>query len=88
MVTLDERNGVFHIKTIEERAKEPAEPNNYTFSYAVAKDIQPLLDKQLQSGVASQIDARTNTIFYRETKSNMDRIQQFLPARSTARRNK
>ncbi len=33
---------------------------------------------QLASGVAPQVDERTNTIFYRETRSNIDSIRKFL----------
>jgi len=77
-LVMDEKNGVLFIKTPEERQREPAIPNNYTFAYATAKDVQPLLDKQLVSGLQSQVDTRTNTVFYRETKSNMDKIQLFL----------
>jgi hypothetical protein len=40
-----------------------------------AKDVQALLQSQLQSAVAPQVDLRTNTIFYREAKSNMDKIK-------------
>ena len=75
---LSEINGVFFIKTQEEKAKEPAESASYTLSYASAKDIMPLLQGQLQSGLAPQFDQRTNTVFYREAKSNLDKITIFL----------
>ncbi len=77
-LTIDERNGVFYIKTQAEKAKEPALSFQYTFSYASAEKIAPLLKGQLNSGLEPQFDARTNTIFYREAKSNADRIDQFL----------
>ncbi|HZJ17646.1 MAG TPA: hypothetical protein VFD27_21515 [Chthoniobacteraceae bacterium] len=77
-LVMDELNGVYFIKTQEERAKEPTESGSYTFSYAQAKDVQALLQGQLQSAVAPQVDLRTNTIFYREAKSNMDKIKLFL----------
>ena len=66
-LVMTEANGIVNVKTQEERAKEPAEPGSYTFSYASAEKMQPLLDKQLSSGQPSQFDARTNTIFFRET---------------------
>lgn len=75
---MDEIDGVFFVKTQEEKAKEPTESANYTFSYATAEKVVPLLAAQLQSGVAPQIDARTNTVFYREAKSNLENIKLFL----------
>ncbi len=78
LVMDQDESGVLMIKTQEERAKEPTDPLNYTFSYANAKDVQPLLDKQLASAIPTQVDPRTNTIFYRETKSNKDKIDLFL----------
>lgn len=77
-LSIDEEKGVFFIRTAEERAKEPTEAGSYTFSYASAEKIVPLLDKQLTSGLPSQQDTRTNTIFFRETRSNMDKIMLFL----------
>ncbi len=77
-LVMEEHKGVVFIKTVEERLKEPTEPLSYTFSYATSKDIQSLLDKQLASGMPSQIDTRTNTIFYKETRSNADKIRLFL----------
>ena len=73
-----EKDGVLYVKTQEEKAAEPTESASFTLSYAMAKDIMPLLQTQLQSGVPPQIDPRTNTIFYREAKSNMDKIALFL----------
>jgi len=75
---MDELNGVYFIKTAEEKAKEPTESAQFTLSYAQAKDIVPLLQSQLASGVAPQFDQRTNTVFYREQKSNLEKIQLFL----------
>lgn len=77
-LVMDEKNGVYSIKTAEERAKEPTEPGSYTFSYATGKDVAPLLAKQLASKDTPDVDARTNTIFFRETKTNMDRVLLFL----------
>ncbi len=77
-LVMDEMNGVFFIKTQEERAKEPTEAASYTFAYASAEKILPLLQAQLQSGLAPQFDPRTNTIFYREAKSNLANILLFL----------
>jgi type IV pilus assembly protein PilQ len=72
------KGGVYYIKTQAEKAKEPTESGSYTLSYAQAKDILPLLQTQLQSGVPPQLDTRTNTIFYRENRSNMEKIVLFL----------
>ena len=77
-LVMDELNKVYYIKTQEERAKEPTESGNYTFSYAQAKDVSALLQSQLQSGAVPQVDPRTNTIFYREAKSNLEKIKVFL----------
>lgn len=77
---MDEVNGVYFVKTQEEKAKEPTESASFTLSYAKAADIMPLLQTQLQSGVPPQFDVRTNTVFYREGKSNLDKIQEFLIA--------
>ena len=79
-LVMDELAGVYFIKTQEERAKEPTESGSYTFSYAQAKDVTVLLQGQLQSAVAPQIDTRTNTIFYREAKSNLAKVKLFLAA--------
>src|SRR4029077_17700968 len=43
-----------------------------------AKDVAPLLASQLSSKEAPQIDERTNTIFFRETRSNIDNIRKML----------
>ena len=79
-LVMDELSGVYFIKTQEERAKEPTESGSYTFSYAKAKDVSALLQGQLQSAVPPQIDDRTNTIFYREAKSNLSKVKLFLVA--------
>ena len=75
---LDEMNGVFFVKTKEERAAEPTESASYTLSYATAATVLPLLQAQLQSGMAPNFDQRTNTLFYKEAKSNMHNILLFL----------
>ena len=77
-LVMDELGGVFFIKTQEERAKEPTDSGSYTFSYAKAKDVATLLQGQLQSAVPPQIDDRTNTIYYREAKSNLAKVKLFL----------
>ncbi len=75
---MDEQKGVYFIKTAAEKAKEPTESGNYTFSYATAEKMIALVQSQLQSGVAPQFDQRTNTIYYRENRSNLDKIKLFL----------
>ena len=77
-LVMDDNNGVIYIKTPEERAKEPTESANFTLSYAQAKDVVALLQSQLNSAVAPQFDQRTNTVYYREAKSNMEKIHAFL----------
>jgi len=77
-LVMDEKNEVLTVKTQEEKAKEPTESASYTLSYAKAADIIPLLQTQLQSGIAPQFDLRTNTVFYREAKSNLEKVTIFL----------
>ncbi len=75
---MDDKEGVYFVKTQEEKAKEPTESASFTMSYAQAKDVLPLLATQLQSAVAPQFDQRTNTVFFREAKSNVAKILLFL----------
>jgi type IV pilus assembly protein PilQ len=75
---MDKIDTVYYIKTATERTAEPTETDNYQFSYARAKDISPLLASQLASKDPPQIDERTNTIFFRETRSNIDNIRKML----------
>src|ERR1700730_14688264 len=57
---------------------EPTESASYQFSYARAKDVAPLIASQLQSKSPPQIDERTNTMFFSETRSNIDNIRKIL----------
>ena len=75
---LDTIDNVYYIKTAAERTAEPTESGSYQFSYARAKESAPLIAGQLSSKDAPQVDERTNTIFYRETRANIDKIKQFL----------
>jgi len=75
---MDKIENVYYIKTAAERTAEPTETDNYQFSYARAKDITPLIASQLASKVPPQIDERTNTIFFSETRSNIDNIRKML----------
>jgi type IV pilus secretin PilQ/predicted competence protein len=75
---MDELESVVYIKTIAEKQKEPTESLQYTFSYAKAADIVPLLKSQLTSPDAPQTDTRTNTIFFREGKTNAEKVMAFL----------
>lgn len=75
---MDEVGGVYYVKTQEEKAKEPTVSGSYTFSYASAGKAAMLLESQLQGGQKPQVDERTNTVFYREIKSNLENIQLFL----------
>jgi type IV pilus secretin PilQ/predicted competence protein len=75
---MDKIDNVYYIKTGAERTAEPTESDTYQFSYARAKDTAPLLAGQLSSKDAPQVDERTNTIFYRETRGNIDNIRKLL----------
>jgi len=75
---MDRIENVYYIKTPAEKTAEPTESDNYQFSYARAKDISPLVASQLASHDPPQIDERTNTIFFRETRSNIDNIRKML----------
>ena len=75
---VDKIDGVYYVKTAAERTAEPTETDSYQFSYARAKDTAPLLAAQLASKAAPQVDDRTNTVFFSETRSNIDSIRKFL----------
>src|SRR2546429_3189052 len=75
---MDKIDNVYYIKTAAERTAEPTESDSYQFSYARAKDISPLVASQLASKDPPQIDERTNTIFFRETRSNIDNVRKLL----------
>lgn len=75
---MDDIDNVYYIKTGAERTAEPTESDSYQFSYARAKDIAPLLASQLSSKESPQVDERTNTIFFRETRSNIDNVRKML----------
>ncbi len=75
---MDKIDSVYYIKTAAEKTAEPTEADSYQFSYARAKDVSPLIASQLQSKSPPQIDERTNTMFYSETRSNIDNIRKVL----------
>ena len=75
---MDQIDNVYYIKTATERTAEPTESDSYQFSYARAKDVAPLVQAQLSSKDAPQVDERTNTVFFRETRSNIDNIRKML----------
>src|SRR5437870_10830491 len=75
---MDKIDNVYYIKTAAERTAEPTESDSYQFSYSRAKDTAPLIASQLASKDPPQIDERTNTIFFRETRSNMGNIRKRL----------
>src|SRR5437870_10727816 len=75
---MDKIDNVYYIKTGAERTAEPTESDSYQFSYSRAKDTSPLLASQLASKDPPQVDERTNTIFYRETRSNIENIRKML----------
>ena len=75
---MDKIDNVYYIKTGAERTAEPTESDSYQFSYARAKEIAPLVAAQLSSKDAPQVDERTNTIFFRETRGNIDAVRKLL----------
>jgi len=75
---MDKIDNVYYIKTGAERTAEPTESDSYQFSYSRAKDTAPLVASQLASKDPPQIDERTNTIFFRETRSNIGNIRKLL----------
>jgi type IV pilus secretin PilQ/predicted competence protein len=75
---MDKIDNVYYIKTGAERTAEPTESDSYQFSYSRAKDTAPLIASQLASKDPPQVDERTNTIFYRETRSNLENIRRLL----------
>jgi type IV pilus secretin PilQ/predicted competence protein len=75
---MDQIEHVYYIKTAAEKTAEPTESDNYQFSYSRAKEVAPLLASQLSSKEAPQFDERTNTIFFRETRSNIDSVRKLL----------
>ena len=76
---LSQTNGVYYVKTPAEKAAEPTQSDFYTFSYARAAQVVPLLTGQLRSkATPPQVDERTNTVFYQEAKSNVGAIREFL----------
>ncbi|MDB6146638.1 MAG: hypothetical protein JWO45_302, partial [Spartobacteria bacterium] len=75
---MDKIENVYYIKTATERTAEPTESDSYQFSYSRAKDTAPLLASQLASKDPPQVDERTNTIFFRETRSNIDNVRKLL----------
>ncbi|PYK96135.1 MAG: hypothetical protein DME32_18320, partial [Verrucomicrobia bacterium] len=77
-LSLDQIDHVYYIKTPAEKTAEPTESDNYQFSYSRAKEVAPLLASQLASKDPPQFDERTNTIFFRETRSNLDNVRKLL----------
>jgi type IV pilus assembly protein PilQ len=75
---MDKIDNVYYIKTGAERTAEPTESDSYQFSYARAKDVAVLIGPQMSSKEAAQVDERTNTLFFRETRANIDNIRKLL----------
>src|SRR5207253_2178325 len=75
---MDKIENVYYIKTAQERTAEPTESDSYQFSYSRAKDTAPLIASQLASKDPPQVDERTNTIFFRETRSNIEANRKLL----------
>ncbi|MEY2545047.1 MAG: type pilus assembly protein PilQ [Verrucomicrobiota bacterium] len=75
---MDKIDSVYYVKTAQERTAEPTESDSYQFSYARAKDVAPLVASQMASKEPPQVDERTNTMFFRETRSNIDNVRKLL----------
>jgi type IV pilus assembly protein PilQ len=75
---MDKIENVYYIKTAGERIAEPTESDSYQFSYSRAKDVAVLIASQLSSKDPPQVDERTNTLFFRETRSNIDNVRKLL----------
>lgn len=75
---MDKIESVYYVKTAAERTAEPTESDSYQFSYARAKDVAPLIASQMASKEPPQVDERTNTMFFRETRSNIDNVRKLL----------
>ncbi len=75
---LDKIENVYYIKTAAERTAEPTESDSYQFSYARAKDVAVLIAPQMSAKDGVQVDERTNTLFFRETRANIDNIRKLL----------
>jgi type IV pilus assembly protein PilQ len=75
---MDKIDNVYYIKTGAERTAEPTESDSYQFSYSRAKETVPLIASQLASKDPPQVDERTNTVFFRETRGNIDNIRKLL----------
>lgn len=76
---LTQTGGVYYVKTAAERAAEPTQGDSYTFAYARATQVIPLLTSQLKAkGIVPQVDERTNTVYYQEAKSNVAAVHDFL----------
>jgi type IV pilus assembly protein PilQ len=75
---MDKIESVYYIKTGAERTAEPTESDSYQFSYARAKETAPLIASQLSSKIPPQIDERTNTVFFSETRGNIDNVRKML----------
>ncbi len=75
---MDQIDRVYYIKTPAEKQREPTESGHFTFSYASADKVLDLVKSQIQCGIPPQCDVRTNTIYYRDFKSNMANLELFL----------
>ncbi|MEY2481441.1 MAG: type pilus assembly protein PilQ [Verrucomicrobiota bacterium] len=75
---MDKIDNVYYVKTGAERTSEPTESDSYQFSYGRAKDSAALVASQLASKEPPQVDERTNTVFFRETRSNIDNVRKLF----------
>ncbi len=80
---MDQIDNVYIIKTATERTAEPTESDSYQLATRGEKTFAAG-PAQLSSKDAPQVDERTNTVFFRETRSNIDNIGK-CSCKSTSR---
>lgn len=74
--TKDEVMNVSYVRTAAAAVQEPTSPDSFTFNYANATEMVPLVRRVLKSGQVPIVDARTNRIFYNEAISNLDNAKK------------
>jgi len=77
-LSLDQIDHVYYIKTPAEKTAGADGERQLSVQLFAAKEVAPLLASQLASKDPPQFDERTNTIFFRETRSNLDNVRKLL----------
>ena len=75
---MDQIDNVYYIKTGAERTAEPTESDSYQFSSPARRTSRRCSRRSLASQDPPQVDERTNTIFFRETRSNIENVRKML----------